>query len=262
MSIDLRVELGGGLGWAAAFLLYAIGSGFLLVRGGRWALAGVGLLWFWVLFLVELTTVRFADPFVLYRSYLWAPGLAIALAAALAGRLPLQVAVLLALPFLAVQAHDRLQSFSSGLAVWQDAAAKLPREPVPGGSRTLYQLGREQLYAGDAAVALATIDRCIAQYPRTYDCWFARAAIHVELEQYEAALPFIRRASELRPESGSAAHLLGVALENTGRLEEARASYHAAVKLGFKGALYRLQQMDEPGKGLLAPTRSAKPRPG
>ena len=262
MSIDLRVALGGGLGWAALFFLLPLCCALLLLRRGRSALAGFGLLWFWVLFLVELTTVRFADPFVLYRSYLWAPGLAIALAALLAGRFALQAAVLLALPLLAVQAHDRLQSFSSGLAVWQDAAAKLPAEPVPGGSRTLYQLGREQLYAGDPAAAVATIDRCIAQYPPTYDCWFARAAIHVELEQYEAALPFIRRAAALRPDSGSAAHLLGVALENTGRVEEARASYHAAVKLGYKGALYRLQQMDEPGKGLLAPTRSAKPRPG
>ena len=262
MSIDLRVDLGGGPGWAAAFLLYPIGCAVLLLRGGRWALAGFGLLWFWVLFLVELTTVRFADPLVLYRSYLWAPGLAIALAAVLAGRVVPQVAVLAALPLLAIQAHDRLQSFSSGLAVWQDAVAKLPPPPAPGGSRTLYQLGREQLYAGDPAAAIATIDRCIAQYPRTYDCWFARAAIHVELEEYRAALPFIRRAAELRPESGSAAHLLGVALENTGSIEEARASYHAAVKLGFKGALYRLQQMDEPGKGLLPPTRSAKPRPG
>ena len=264
MSIDLRVELGGGAGWLAAFVLYAVACGFLLMRGGRWALAGVGLLWFWVLFLVELTTVRFADPFVLYRSYLWAPGLAIAAAAVLsscsARATILALAVLL--PFLGVQAYDRLQSFSTALGVWQDAADKLPPHAVPGGSRTLYQLGREQLYAGDSPRAIATVDRCIAQYPSTYDCWFARAAIHIELEQYEAALPSIRRAAELRPESGSAAHLLGLALENTGRIDEARASYDAAAKRGFKGALYRLQRLDEPGKGLLAPTRSAKPPPG
>jgi tetratricopeptide (TPR) repeat protein len=262
MSIDIRVQLGGSIAWVGALLLYAAACGLLLARGGRRALAGFGLAWFGVLFLVELTTVRFADPFVLYRSYLWAPGLSIALAALLAHRLALQAAVVAALPFLAFQAHDRLQSFSSGLAVWQDAAAKLPAGPVPGGSRTLYQLGREQLYAGDPAGAIATVDRCIAQYPDTYDCHFARAAIHVELEQYEAALPHIRRAAALRPESGSAAHLLGFALENTGRIEEARASYHAAVKLGFKGAIYRLQQLDEPGKGLLPSTRSAKPRRG
>ena len=224
-------------------------------------MAGFGLLYVWILYLVEFSTVRVADPFVLYRSYLWAPGLAIALAAVLT-RAWVQVAILVTLPVLAVQAHDRLQSFSSGLAVWQDAVDKLPVQPIPGGSRTLYQLGREYLYLGDAGKAIAIAQRCMDQYPQTYDCYFAGAAIHIELEQYEAALPFIARATELRPESGSARHLLGVAVENLGRIEEAKAHYRAAMKLGFRGALYRLQRLEEPGKGLLPPTRSAKPPPG
>ncbi|MGH8668690.1 MAG: tetratricopeptide repeat protein [Burkholderiales bacterium] len=266
MSIDIRVELGpDGLALKlAAFLAYAGACAFLLSRGGRAAMAGFGLLYVWLLYLVELTTVRFADPFVLYRSYLWAPGLAVALAASLS-LLPARitmVALLLGLPMLAVQAHDRLQSFSSGLALWQDAAAKLPAQPVPGGSRTLYQLGREYFYGGDTDKAIATADRCIAEYPSTYDCYFARAAIHVELEQYGAALPFIARAAELRPESGSARHLLGFALESLGRLEEAKAQYRAALKLGFHGAVHRLKRLEDPGSGLLPPTRSEAPPPG
>ena len=263
MSIDVRVDLAtdGALLALLAFLAYAAGCGYLLSRGGRAAMAGFGLLCVWILFLVEFTTVRFADPFVLYRSYLWAPGLAIALAALL-NRTWLQVASLVVLPFLAVQAHDRLQSFSSGLALWQDAADKLPPQPVPGGSRTLYPLGREYFYRGETGKAIATAERCIAQYPRTYDCYFARAAIHIELEQYEAALPFIERAAALRPESGSARHLLGFALENLGRIDDAKANYRAAMKLGFHGAVHRLQRLEEPGKGLLPPTRSAAPPPG
>jgi tetratricopeptide (TPR) repeat protein len=264
MSIDVRVEFAAGAGALlalGAFIAYAAGCAYLLSRGGRAAMAGFGLLYVWIVFLVELSTVRFADPFVLYRSYLWAPGLAIGLAAVLR-RKWLQVSLLAALPLLAAQAHDRLQSFSSGLAVWQDAVDKLPQEPIAGGSRTLYQLGREYFYRGATDKALATVDRCIAQYPQTYDCHFARAAIHVELEQYEAALPFIRRASELRPGSGSPRHLLGVALENLGRVDEAKANYRAAIKLGFPGAIYRLQSLEQPGKGLLPPTRSAAPPPG
>ena len=262
MSIDVRVEFAAGAGALialVAFIAYAAGCAYLLLRGGRPAMAGFGLLYVWIVFLVELSTVRFADPFVLYRSYLWAPGLAIAGAAVL-WRKWLQVSLLAALPLLAAQAHDRLESFSSGLAVWQDAVDKLPEEPIAGGSRTLYQLGREYFYGGEPGKALATVDRCIAQYPQTYDCHFARAAIHVELEQYEAALPYIRRASELRPESGSARHLLGFALESLGEVEEAKAHYRTALKLGFPGAVYRLQRLEEPGKGLLPPTRSAAPR--
>ena len=262
MSIDLRVGFAGVLlPGLLAFLAYAAFCVYMLTRGGRAAMAGFGLLYVWVLFLVELTTVRFADPFVLYRSYLWAPGLAIALAAVLT-RTSLQLALLAVLPLLAVQAHDRLQSFSSGLALWQDAADKLPAQPAPGGSRTLYQLGREYFYRGETGKALAVADRCIAQYPSTYDCYFARAAIHVELEQYEAALPFIARATELRPESGSARHLLGFSLESLGREEEAKAQYRIALKLGFHGAVQRLKRLEDPGSGLLPPTRSAKPPPG
>ncbi len=261
MAIDLRVEFGIDYARILLFGAYAAFALYLLTRGGRAAMAGFGLLYVWLLFLVELTTVRFADPFVLYRSYLWAPGLAIALAAVLS-RTWLQVALLAALPLLAVQAHGRLQTFSSGLALWQDAVEKLPAQPVPGGSRTLYQLGREYFYGGQADKAIAAADRCIAQYPRTYDCYFARAAIHVELEQYETALPFIARAAELRPESGSARHLQGFALESLGRTEEAKAHYRAALKLGFHGAAQRLKRLEEPGSGLLPPTRSAAPPPG
>ena len=262
MSIDVRVELASRLlPGLLAFLAYGAFCAYLLTRGGRVAMAGFGLLYFWLLYLVELTTVRFADPFVLYRSYLWAPGLAIALAALLT-RAWLRVAVLAALPLLAVQAHDRLQSFSSGIALWQDAADKLPAQPLPGGSRTLYQLGREYFYRGEAGKAIAVAERCIAQYPKTYDCYFARAAIHVELEQYESALPFIARAVELRPESGSARHLLGFALESLGREEEAKMHYRAALKLGSHGAGHRLKRLEEPGSGVLPPTRSAAPPPG
>ena len=261
MSIDVRVELAGRLlPGLLAFLAYGGFCAYLLTRGGRAAMAGFGLLYAWLLYLVEFTTVRFADPFVLYRSYLWAPGLAIAVAAVLT-RTWLQIAVLAALPLLALQAHDRLQSFSSGLALWQDAADKLPAQPVPGGSRTLYQLGREYFYRGESDKAIAVADRCIAQYPKTYDCYFARAAIHVELEQYEKALPFIARAAELRPESGSARHLLGFALESLGREDEAKMHYRAALKLGFHGAAHRLKRLEDPGSGLLPPTRSAAPRP-
>ena len=264
MSIDLRVDLAAGAASAlalVAFLAFGAACAWLLLRGGRAAMAGFGLLYVWVLFLVEFTTIRFADPFVLYRSYLWAPGLAIALAAVLS-RTWLQVGLLSVLPLLALQAHDRLQSFSSGLALWQDAVDKLPAQSVPGGSRTLYQLGREYFYSGETDRAIAVTDRCITQYPSTYDCYFARAAIHVELEQYQLALPFIGRAAELRSDSGSARHLLGFALESLGQVEEAKAHYRAALKLGFHGAAHRLQRLEDPGSGLLPPIRSAAPPPG
>lgn len=266
MSIDLRVDFAATWALPAAaastsgFLAWGVAGAWLLLRGGRLAPAGFGLLWFWLLFLVEFTTVRFQEPLVLYRSYLWAPGLAVALATA-AAQLPRAVVAVLvgaAAAALPAQSYERLTTFASGIALWQDAVAKLPAAPVPGGARPLYLLGREYLYAAEPRKAVQVVERCIAEYPASADCQFARAAIHMHFEQYEAALPYLSRTIALEPRSGGARHHLGWALENLGCIPEARAQYKRAEALGFVGGSYRLMQLDKPGAGLIAP--SAKPR--
>ena len=193
MSIDLRINFADAqlppmvLLAVAGFLSYGLMGLYLLTRRvGAARIAGFGLLFPWILFLVEFATIRIQEPFVLYRSYLWAPGLMMALAAALT-RVSVRAATAMALlvfPLLFYQAHERLRTFTSELALWEDAVAKLPRGRVPGGSRTLYSLGREYLYAGRPDSAIAVVDRCLAEYPATYQCPFARAAIHLHLEQY------------------------------------------------------------------------------
>jgi tetratricopeptide (TPR) repeat protein len=215
-----------------------------------------GFLYVWILFATEFTAVRFQEPLVLYRSYLWAPGLVVAVAAGL-DRLQPRLVLALLVPVLALffwQARDRLQSFSSGLAIWEDAAAKLPAEAVPGGYRPLYELGREYLYAGRPMDAVDVTERCIRLYPRLFDCAFARAAIQIEMKQYEKALPSIIYAISLRPRDGSARHHLGLVLENLGCREEAMAQYRFAITLHYREAEHRLQHAETPGKGLLAPT--------
>jgi tetratricopeptide (TPR) repeat protein len=237
-----------------------VGLYLLTRRVGAARVAGFGLLLPWILFLAEFTTIRFQEPFVLYRSYLWAPGLMVALAATLT-RVSVRAAAaiaLLVLPILFYQAHERLRTFASGLALWEDAVAKLPRGRVPGGSRTLYSLGREYLYADRPDPAIAIVERCLAEYPVTYHCPFARAAIHLHLEQYREALPYLSRAIALRPEAGAARHHLGVALENLGCREEAKEQYRLATKLQYPGAVHRLSRLDSPGSGLLPPV---KPKP-
>lgn len=261
MSLDLRVDFAHF--WApvvalpAVFCFFVFGSvaAWLVLRGGPLALPAWGLLYAWIMFGVEFAAVRFQEPFVLYRSYLWAPGLAVAVAAAL-DRLPIRLLTVSLVPALAVlswQAHDRLQSFSSGLAIWEDAASKLPAEAVPGGYRTLYEVGREYLYAGRPGDARDATERCIRLYPSVFDCAFARAAIQIEMQQYQKALPSILHAIALRPRDGSARHHLGVVLENLGCLEEAKAQYRVAIGLHFLEAEHRLLRIEAPGKGLLAP---------
>ena len=266
MSIDLKVDFASA--WAPAiaapaligFAAWGLLGAFLVLRRGRFALAGYGLLVFWILFLVEFTTIRYQDPFVLYRSYLWAPGLALVLVDVL-DRLPraLLAAVLLAAAVLLPwQAHDRLRSFSGGIALWEDAAAKLPAQPVPGGSRTLYMLGREYLIAERPAEAAKVVERCTAEYPQVADCHLARGSLHMAAEEYQAAIPHFVRAIMLDPRAGGPRHHLGWALENLGCTAQAKGQYRISADLGYVGGAYRLMALESPGKGLIGPAR--KPR--
>ena len=268
MAIDLKVDFAGLWSPAiaatavAGFFAYGVLGAFLLAKRGRAAAVGFGMLYTWLLFLVEFTVIRYQEPFVLYRSYLWAPGIALALASLLA----LLPRTLLAIPLLAaaialpLQSHDRLASFSSGRALWEDAVAKLPASPVPGGARPFYMLGREYLYAERPQEAIEVVERCIARYPETADCHFARAAIHMSFEEYGAAIPYLLRAIALQPKAGGIRHHLGWALESLGCIEQAKLQYRAAADLGFVGGSFRLMALESPGKGLIGP--SAKKRRG
>jgi tetratricopeptide (TPR) repeat protein len=256
MSIDLRVDFAAG--WtaggiaarvAAFFGAGVIGAVFLLHRGAA-GLAGFGLLYAWILFFVEFSAVRFQEPFVLYRSYLWAPG-AVCIAVAVLSRLPRALALgagLLACAGFGYAAHDRLVTFSSPLLLWEDAAAKLPDTPVPWGSRALYQVGREYLYAGQPDKAIAATERCARLYPKTVHCAYARGAIHLRLEQYELARLHLLRAIELQPAEGILYHRLGLALEGLERIEEAKAAYRRAAELGYGGGAFELERLAKPGR--------------
>jgi hypothetical protein len=84
----------------------------------------------------------------------------------------------------------------------------------------------------------------------------ARAGVHAYLEEFEQAIPLIRRAMALRPTDGWPVAQLGYALERLGCPEQARMHYERAYTQGFLGARYRLESMDSPGKGLLPPGRA------
>jgi hypothetical protein len=84
MSVDMREPFAASLfSWhtfgLAGFLGYFGVAVWLLLKRGRMGLLGFALLFPWILFLTEWSTVRIQEPFVLYRSYLWMPGLLAAL---------------------------------------------------------------------------------------------------------------------------------------------------------------------------------------
>jgi tetratricopeptide (TPR) repeat protein len=268
MSIDLRVDFLET--WSPVWILLKVstftawgaGGFLLLLRRGRAGVAGFGLLYTWILFLVEFSTTRLQEPFVLYRSYLWAPGILLALGALLSSipRRAALAAFAFACPVLLYHAHDRLVSLSSPLALWQDAVAKLPAKPVPWGSRTLYNLGREYVYDGRPDKAMEIVDRCMSQYPDTYHCYFARGAIYFELKEFENAPPYLDRAVLLNPQNPVAQQRLGQVLEYLGRIDEAKALYRRGSEMGFKGADAELRRLEASPSGLSRPKRASPTR--
>jgi tetratricopeptide (TPR) repeat protein len=252
MSIDIRVDFAEGWtpGWVALKVAGFVACGALgvalLGRGGAPGIAGFGLLYAWILYFVHFTAVQFQEPFVLYRSYLWGPGM-ICIAVAALSSLPRRgalAAAIVALAVLGVLAHGRLATFAHPLLLWEDAAAKLPEKPVPWGSRTLYGLGREYLYANRPDEALATAERCVRLYPKTVQCIYARGAVRLQRREFVPAERDLRRALELEPRSGIIHHRLGLALECQGRVGEAQASYRTAQAHGFDSAVFELRRLE------------------
>ncbi len=256
MSVDLRVDFAAGwtAGWiaakVAAFAACGVLGAVLLARRGAAALAGFGVLYAWTLFFVEFSAVRFQEPFVLYRSYLWGPGFVCVAVAAL-WYLPRRAALAAGLAgcaLLAYAAHDRLVTFSDPLRLWEDAADKLPARPVPWGSRTLSGVAREYLYAGQPEKALDATERCMRLYPQDVACVFGRGAIHLQLSEYALAETYLRRAIALQPREGFLQHRLGLALEGQERIEDARSAYARAAALGYGGGTYELERLADPAR--------------
>lgn len=253
MSIDIRIDFDQQLASkvvvlkAAAVVAFAALALRLLRQGGLAALFAAGLLYSMALFLVELTTLRFQEPLVLYRSYLWAPGYALMLAsvlAALASKSPpgfLGVSMIL-LATSAGGAIDRLKSFSSEERVWSDAAEKLSGTP-PGAARIFHNRGRALLQAKKYREAVNDFDSTIALYPESYPSYYERGVARLYLNEGERALADFSSALAIKPDYGPA--WLGSAnyYERRGCVDAAVGHYRKAAALGIVLANLRLTQL-------------------
>jgi tetratricopeptide (TPR) repeat protein len=115
----------------AAYLGTIIGGFFVLMRYRDWrALVAISLLFPALLFTTEFATVWVQDPFVLYRSYLWAigiPGLVFFLLHGTPPRMLIAIGLVVASVF-TWQALDRVFSMATQVSVWSDAIEKLPKD--------------------------------------------------------------------------------------------------------------------------------------
>ncbi len=142
------------------YIATIVGAWLLLLRRRDWrALAGLSLLLPALLFASEFATVWVQDPFVLYRSYLWAigvPGLVFCFAHGPSTRALVVVSTVVAL-LLSWQAIERVLSLETPQTAWTDAIRKLPNDPRAVG-RWFPYLNRGSYYAERDEFELAIHD--------------------------------------------------------------------------------------------------------
>ena len=197
MSIDLQYPLARGVGWAegaglVGFCLYPLAAGWLLLRRGSIGLVGFGLLWPWVLFLPELAAPRVADSFVLYRSYLWIAGFLAAVVVALVEVLGRRAILLICVVSvgLGALAHERLFTFRSTYAVWDDAVRKnrTYEGTVAGTYRAYLNRGRALLDLNRPDAALRDFATTLALRPGLPHAHFNRGLAYIQQGRYPEAL--------------------------------------------------------------------------
>ena len=185
--------------WIAA--LWAV-----LRRRGALSLAGVALMFPLLLYATEFATVWVQDPFVLYRSYLWAVAVPVLVAIVLTGFQPKTIYVIgcaIGLVF-TVLAFERVQSLRDDHTAWGDAAEKIDLK-APASA-----VGRWQPFLNLGAYHL---DRgSLGEAQRSFATAEALGSLH-----------------------GSARFNQGVALQQQKKHAQALTTFAEAEKQGFSG---------------------------
>jgi tetratricopeptide (TPR) repeat protein len=240
MSIDMRetfiLSWRDWTSWIGifAFICYGIFAFICLFRGGRVTLLGIALLYPWLFFITEFSTIRIQEIFVLYRSYLWLPGFMLLLPLLcevipdrkimLAGG----VVALLLVPF----AWNRMWVFADSYRLWDDAVQLLHGENRLGSARVYYgrgyyaeidkkdwaraiedykraleittafpsmrvALARVYAKAGRNQEAMVEFDRAIAAYPEYADAYYTKALLLSRQHDVEGSRALMKKSCDL-----------------------------------------------------------------
>lgn len=191
-----------------ALLLASVAA--VLRRSDVWGFVGLCLLFPLVLFWSEFATVWVQDPFVLYRSYLWAIPLPALIAVLLSGFTPAtlhKAGVVVAIGLMALSI-ERVASQENNLTLWSDVIQKYE---IPGPANAV---GRSRAF-------------------------LYRGLYHLQHLAFEPALADFGMAQKLGDYRGEAAFQAGVTLQAMNRHAEALASFAQSERIGYKnGVLY------------------------
>ncbi len=240
MSVDMRepfistwADWRGWLG-LSAFIAYGVVALRLLLRGGKRGLVGYALLYPWLLFWVELAGIRVQEPFVLYRSYLWLPGLLL-LVPLLLLHFPQRKTLLLvvvAAILLVPLAWNRLWVFGDSYSLWNDAALLLKHERVEGADRIYYSRGQALMAVHKWDEAARDFERAAAISPKLEPIRYLLGQAYSNAGRYQDALVQFDAAIAIKEGDDRVYFAKGVALKRMHRNDEAKQVLSQGCKLG------------------------------
>lgn len=248
MSVDMREPLAQGMfsvyGLASlAYLLYGLVAIRLLFKRGSAGLVGFALLFPWLMFATEFSTVRIQEIFVLYRSYIWALGGVILLPLVLMqlnARLTIMVSVLFSATLFMIS-MERLASFSHPIVLWDDAEKLIKDRPsLPGVSRIYYNRGTALLNVGMADRALPDLQTSTSLNQKLSAGFGNLGVAYYKTGKNELAIQAFSRAVELDRQQNAPANFKyyygrASAYEASGQWRDAAVDYKVVCLLANKG---------------------------
>ena len=222
-----------------AFLAWGATALWLMIKRGNKGLVGFAMLFPWILFFSELYSVRIQEPFVLYRSYLWASAGFAALPVLLAGvsrKVLTLVFTAIGLTFLMLS-MERMMTFSNPILVWEDAKKLVEDKPKAlGAERIYYNLARHQLLSDMLNPSEQNILKAITIDPDFAQAHGVLGAVYIKRELWEKSIAQYSMASRINQKHGevpSSVYLVGRAraYEGAGESGKAIADYLEACRI-------------------------------
>ncbi|MBU3902956.1 MAG: tetratricopeptide repeat protein [Gammaproteobacteria bacterium] len=248
MSVDMREPFATSL-WSvyllALFVFLAWGglAIWLLFKRGRLGLLGFSLIFPWLMFIPEFSTVRIQETFVLYRSYIWVVGACALLPLVLDALDKRVAAVIVGVVALAIFpiSMERLATFSHPLTLWQDAAKLLEgKEDEISFARIYNNRGLEKLNLGLFPDAKIDFELAIRMNPVSPFAYTNLGATYLSERQFNNAIAAFNQAIEIMRKSGKnldSRPFFGKAktYEAMGDEEAARQNYELSCQIARKG---------------------------
>ena len=225
------------------FILYPIAATRLLLQRQKKGLLGFAMLCPWLLFATEFSAIRIQEIFVLYRSYLWMPGI-LSVLPFLFQRVPARYAVAILVTLtLAITplSWNRLTVFSNPVLLWNDALQLAPKDNYAGTGKIYLNRGVANAEQGLFPQAIQDFTASIKLIPRNSVIYNNRATAYRESGQFRAALTDYTIAIQLNP--GYAPAYLGRAKthEAQGDVLAALQDYAKSCQMGLKEACSSVQ---------------------